>query len=259
MQKLTYFRYCVLDGSVIDGKEWYQMTKHFSPAGVFESLLRHDAGVKYDSDGIWGDKSPSYITALPLLKQHFPEAKFIHIIRDVRDYCLSIHRAWEKNMVRAAQRWNDGVHDARAVGKAFEQDYMELRYEDLLDNPDVELRKICDFIDLEYVSNMSSVTKKVDAIGETKDKIGIVNENKRKYEKVMPVPLRLKIESIAGNTLSSLGYSVGGNPDSKRVSNGLMFLYKMLDGFNMVKVTLKRRGFIETLKYTFGTMIIKNH
>ncbi len=42
------------------------------------------------------DKSPRNSLKIPFLRQIFPEAKFIHILRDGRDSILSIHRQWVK-------------------------------------------------------------------------------------------------------------------------------------------------------------------
>ena len=85
---------------------------------------------------IWGDKTPNYLLYLPLLKTLFPKAKFVHIIRDVRDYCLSINAAWQKNPYRAAQRWHDSIKKCRKDGKTLPQgDYMEINYEALIDDP----------------------------------------------------------------------------------------------------------------------------
>jgi hypothetical protein len=37
-----------------------------------------------------GDKTPSYVLNLPTLHGLWPKAKFVHIIRDGRDVCLSV-------------------------------------------------------------------------------------------------------------------------------------------------------------------------
>src|SRR5215211_5957944 len=37
----------------------------------------------------WGDKTPMYMEYLPLLRRLFPEAWFVHLIRDGRDAALS--------------------------------------------------------------------------------------------------------------------------------------------------------------------------
>ena len=128
MLSAPYFICYRRDGKLIDADLWFEWCHNFSPAGVFEALVRHDAGVEFTSDHIWGDKSPSYTTNMTLLKHHFPDAKFVHIIRDVRDYCLSINRAWGKHMLRAAQRWVYGVEGAISAAQAFPADCMQLRY-----------------------------------------------------------------------------------------------------------------------------------
>ena len=86
--------------------------------GVFEALIRHDSDAR--PDGVWGDKSPNYRAHLPLLRQLWPEARFIHIIRDARDVCLSSHKAWKKAVLRNAQRWTDEVRACRRDGQALQ-------------------------------------------------------------------------------------------------------------------------------------------
>lgn len=256
MLKVPYFNYCVLEGKLIDGNAWFEGCHFFTPAGVFEALVRHDAGAKFATNKIWGDKSPSYIAYLPLLKQQFPEAKFVHIIRDVRDYCMSIHYAWRKNMVRAAQRWTDDVEEARQAAQAFPADYMELRYEDLLNDPESELKRICVFLDLPYDERMLHLTKATENIGATIGEKAVVRTNQKKYEKGMSLVLRNKIEAIAGSTLGSLGYPVGTHAGSRRVSPAKMLFYKSQDGFNLLWTTIKRIGLVETAKYVYGALII---
>src|SRR3712207_7075395 len=107
--------------------------RSFGPAEVFEALVRHDVGAPRGSDLIWGDKSPMYTEHIGLLAELYPQARFIHIVRDARDCCLSAHNAWRKNMVRWAQRWAEGVTKARADGRRIPDRYLEIRYEDLLE------------------------------------------------------------------------------------------------------------------------------
>lgn len=37
----------------------------------------------------WGDKTPRYVQHIPLLAELFPDARFVHIIRDGRNVALS--------------------------------------------------------------------------------------------------------------------------------------------------------------------------
>lgn len=166
---VPYFIYCASAGKLIDSRKWFELCHNYTPAGVFEALVRHDVKALSTTNRIlWGDKSPSYINHLPLLKSHFPKAKFVHIIRDVRDYCLSMNKAWGKNIMRAAQRWVDGIKEAQLSSKSFPMDYMEIRYEDLLENPEIELKKICLFLKIQFDSQMLHPSNTTENIGDAK-------------------------------------------------------------------------------------------
>lgn len=51
-----------------------------------------------------GGKSHEYMLKTKLLKCIFPEAKFIHIIRDPRDQAVSSKKVCDKNLFRSAKR-----------------------------------------------------------------------------------------------------------------------------------------------------------
>ncbi len=127
-----YFVYQEKKSAVMECQKWYESCGNYTAAGIFEALVRHDAGA-LAKNIIWGDKSPSYIRHINLINDVYPNARFIHIIRDPRDYCLSIRKAWGKNMYRAAQRWRDDVAKCRNEGRQnVGSRYFEFRYEDLL-------------------------------------------------------------------------------------------------------------------------------
>jgi len=54
MQMMPYFRLITEANSSIPLEEWFKACRDYTPAGVFEALIRHDAGVEYGSDKIWG-------------------------------------------------------------------------------------------------------------------------------------------------------------------------------------------------------------
>ena len=180
--KLPYFFYRKKEGNLCCKKDWYNECLGYSPAEVFEALARHDTNTPYNSNKIWGDKSPSYIHHILLLKKLFPKSKFIHIIRDVRDYSLSIHHAWNKDPLRAAQRWSNDVADAREQGKKVANDYMEIRYEDLLCSPKSELVKVCHFLEINFKSSMLTISVITEQVGDAKGFKTIKQDNKNKYK-----------------------------------------------------------------------------
>jgi len=240
MIKLPYFLYMAERGKLIEPQEWFKRCKSFDVAGIFEALAKHDC--KATENIIWGDKSPGYIKHILLIKKLFPSAKIIHIIRDVRDYCLSVNKAWGKNMLRVAQRWVDDVSKARSDGKKIKNDYFEIKYEDLLDNPEVKLKEICNFLNIEYYPEMIQLNEFTENIGDAKNVIGILKNNKEKYKKLINPKLLEKIESISWHLLLSLGYPVKRYEKMKRINKIKMKRYKILDGYNLIKTKSSLNG-----------------
>jgi hypothetical protein len=103
----------------------------------------------------WGDKTPGYSSRMHLIQNALPEARFIHLIRDGRDAALSRAEASGKTVrpERAAKRWVERIGEAREEAKRIGH-YIELRYEDLIVDPEAVLRRICEYIDLRFAPEM---------------------------------------------------------------------------------------------------------
>ena len=50
------------------------------------------------------DKSPEHCFAIPFIREIFPEAKWIHLIRDGRDVTVSMYRGWRKRAEMVRQK-----------------------------------------------------------------------------------------------------------------------------------------------------------
>jgi hypothetical protein len=108
----------------------------------------------------WGDKTPIYASYLPLLSDLFPSVKFIHILRDPRDSAASLlekyqSREFHVDIYFAARNWVRRIRKAQMDGKSLSaHDYFELRYENLVQDPEIELNQICDFLGETYHADM---------------------------------------------------------------------------------------------------------
>lgn len=101
----------------------------------------------------WGEKTPGYVKNMDSIAAVLPEARFIHLIRDGRDVALSRRARGmgaDKPMARTANLWRRRIDGARAQARGLGDRYLELRYEDLVADPEPHLRRICEFIDLEF-------------------------------------------------------------------------------------------------------------
>ena len=248
VKKSSFFYYMKRHkGHYLSANEWHSACKGWGAAEIFEALVRLDTEV---ADGnIWGDKSPSYIRHIPLLCELYPNAKVIHIVRDVRDYCISINKAWGKNMLRAAQRWVDDTAKASNDLKSFEGSGIEIRFEDLLSNPSDTVEKLCYFIGVPFEKKMLNLTSATENIGDARGEKKIVNTNKGKWRKELDPSLIRRIEEISSSQLTRYNYPVNYQGAKKRIGKFQMNWYRLLDFWNLVTSDTDDRGLLKNFLF----------
>jgi hypothetical protein len=166
----------------------------------------------------WGDKNPGNMRRIHLLNRWFPNCKIIHIIRDGRDACLSLSKQefGSDDLLQCANSWREQVWWVRCVGEILGPSrYLELRYEDLVDNPERELKKICGYLDITYSDQMLLYYNHVEkSVPEAKRHLWpLITEPPRKdnigrWRRELSKGLRVCFERRAGSVLQELGYEV---------------------------------------------------
>jgi hypothetical protein len=189
----------------------------------------------------WGDKTPRYTRKMPLIERALPEARFVHLIRDGRDVALSLMEVhFGPDDVRgAAERWTQWIAQARRHGERVGH-YLELRYEDLIADPEDRLREICRFIELPWDPAMLDYHRRaegrIDEIVRDFDRDGgrppvpaevrahqhrHVSQPPRgdrvaRWRRDMSPADQAAFEEIAGELLGQLGYPLSGTPAESR-------------------------------------------
>ena len=113
---------------------------------------------------IWGCKSPTYFDEVSRLARTFPNARFIIIWRDLRSICRSILKAAEKPsyfrragmMLRALI----GYHELKVQCDQLLLKGVRLHqvcYEDLVQDPTDVMRAACEFLQIPFDPNMTSL------------------------------------------------------------------------------------------------------
>ena len=199
---------------------------------------------------MWGDKTPSYLLHIPLLKRLFPGARFIHIVRDVRDVCLSTRSAMGKNLFRAAQRWHDHIEVVRrdAAGLA-KSEYLEVSYETLVNVPERVLRRCCDFLEIEFEPEMAVLHRPSENLGVARGSLRIVNENTGRWRTALRAGQIQCIERLGMPLMAELGYRPIYRVEPARLAGWRMKLYKMLDGLNLLRFHLRSKTIRDAMRF----------
>ncbi len=165
----------------------------------------------------WADKTPIYVLSMPLLAELWPTARFIHLIRDGRDVALSyLSVPWGPSTPwAAARKWRRDVTLGRATGRALGPSrYMEIRYEQLVNDPRQVLLEACSFAGLRFDEKMLEYHR--DAGGRIQSPPDGMpfharaaeppTSGARDWRTQMPPSYLRAFEAVAGELLGELGY-----------------------------------------------------
>lgn len=167
----------------------------------------------------WGDKTPRYLLDLSWLAQAFPQAQFVHIIRDGRDVASSIHRAgWKPNIQAASQYWRTRVIRGRKAGSKLSPScYCETQYEELVRNPESTLRSLCDWLDLPFDQKMLNFHEESGAhLPDAHEELyhmthrPVDPSRAQAWKRTLSSHEVADAEDVAGDLLSELGYELTG-------------------------------------------------
>ena len=86
----------------------------------------------------------------------WPDARYIHLLRDPRDVARSVvQKGWAGNLYQAAEFWIDAERSWDTLRPHLEPGRsIEVRYEELVAAPERELARLCAFIGVDYSEAM---------------------------------------------------------------------------------------------------------
>jgi hypothetical protein len=123
---------------------------------------------------IAGEKTPAHIRYVPTLMEWFPNARVIHMMRDPRAIFVSeLRRRYKESdstpyrqlkrvyplfksyiLLQTTLAWLESVRRCRQYQKRFPGQYRLVKFEDLVREPEKQIRALCDFLGVEFQSEM---------------------------------------------------------------------------------------------------------
>lgn len=137
----------------------------------------------------------------------WPEARFIHLLRDPRDVAKSvIGMGWAGNVWVASERWLHAEQLwSRLAARLPRERYVELRYEDLIRDPQGELTRLCEFMGERFDARMFDYAKT--STYELPDPKLIDQWRKKLSDEEVAL-----VENRVGELLAARGYKPSGRP-----------------------------------------------
>lgn len=251
-------------------------------ADAMRALFRHCALMEGKTR--YGDKTPQALQVLPRLAGLFPEARFIHIIRDGRDVALShIHtEGFIRSVGEVALIWKKRIEQGQRGGSVLGPErYREVRYERLVEDPEGVLRSLCEYIELDFHRSMLRYFERpLEVLGPTQQDIhahGSLHlpptKGLRDWREQMSRNDLETFEAIAGDLLEGLGYErsvpfvtarmrfraglVRGYAASKKLAKNVPFLHRLYVKF--VRPYLRRRRQVTHDRRKAGTSRMSRH
>lgn len=176
--------------------------------------------LKAATDGarIWTCKSMANIHYTDELEKYSTPPRYIHLFRDGRDVALSFKKAivGEKHSYHLARQWKSeqdasiALYEKLGPGRV-----LRVRYEDLLKDPEAELKRICSFIGAQYSETALAYHESAESRETANSGLmwqnvvkPVLADNHRKFlTGLSEADIRI-FECVAGDTLEKLGYEL---------------------------------------------------
>ena len=225
---------------------------HANYKQVFEWLVKSYACSQLKNDPLaWIDHQPGHVKHIGKIRKMYPNLKVIHIIRDGRAVANSIVPLdWGPNSINRAayyyeQRIGFGLAAEQFLGP---KHALQIKYENLITQPDVCLKKICEFIGFDYCREMLKANGL--AVPEfTKSQHALVggeicNARIDGWRTELPVRQQEIFELLTGDLLTYLGYT-------KKFNSPLQLSLKerlLMDSSHLYKSIINKYKFSSRVK-----------
>ena len=168
------------------------------------------------------DKNNYYLDFLPEIHQAMPHAKYLHLVRDVRDVACSYLALKEdghqskyapklsSSLEEIAKNWCE--NNEKTTTFLSDKNHLVVRYEDLLLAPERELENVCDFLGLHYHPQMATYyllnDEPTETIGWKKKTLEPVDPKRAGvFRNTLDLDAQKLLWNLSKTTLKKFGYS----------------------------------------------------
>lgn len=221
---------------------------------VMESITRRQGMQRWAENSVEGNLHLSEI------KRLIPDALIVHMIRDGRDVAFSLSRSnyvrpfpWQRqiSLTGAGVYWEWVVQNGRRQGRRIGNDYLEVRFEDLVNAPRETLQTVGAFLDhdLDYdrIRKIAygSVSKPNTLFNaELQGKFNPIG----RWKKGLSTSALLRVENMIGNTLLEHGYALASTTQQPKMDWEMRVTRQIYRSFFASKLRMKHTPLVRWLR-----------
>ncbi|AKH41363.1 hypothetical protein FHS61_003172 [Altererythrobacter atlanticus] len=205
----------------------------------------------------WVEHAPRNVGSFLRLKEQFPHARFIHVIRDGRAVAASwLDQDWgPRHVITVADTWALRIAQGLAAEFAIPDRVLRIHYESVVADPEAAMRKVAAFIGVEFEREMlaargfalPSHSRKTHELltGETQDGVGVSRERTETWRHKLTSRQIELFEQRTGDLLPSLGYGLTTTspPGPTRSESIGMLWAEFFERAKNIPVRNRRHGF----------------
>lgn len=196
----------------------------------------------------WVEKTPGNIRNSRFILRLYPNAKFIEIYRDPRAVYLSWKYAKQlyfrrSNIFECLKVWRQFAGLGSELGETLKGQYYRLKYENLLNNPEGELKNICAYLNEEFDPGMLEIKVVNSFFEDIKNENGFSVIPLNRWKKGLSNNEKILIDLLTKKYRKDLNY-----PDSNaklNIFNLIPFIIfaikKCIDGKSQLKPYIRSR------------------
>jgi protein-tyrosine sulfotransferase len=189
-------------------------------ASIVDAIYRHHSVERGSGTARWGDKTPRNSYFLPEIHRVFPNARFVHVLRDGCDVVASmVVMGRYPTVEQAARRWNTSLDAVRAFEARHPGSVREVRYEDLVTEPAPTLRPLCEWLGLEYRDEMVASHETAERLGDVPARAHhrnvlspVTTESVGRGRRDLDDPAARELQRLLGSHLEVAGYPPVASP-----------------------------------------------
>jgi len=202
----------------------------------------YDQHLRFTGKRRWGCKSTFMVHHVDAALARDPAAKFIWLVRDPRDVAASSKKSVFSpcHPLLTARLWRVQQEEALHVAETHADSILRLRYEDLLAQPEVSIRMVCDFLGEDFVPALlnheqtQAAQQGAQLSASWKNTAApILKGNTGKYKKVLNDNEIVMVETATAPVMEALGYLRDTQHDMPPVTEWLVQLDNAVQRLNI--------------------------